>query len=70
MVARASADGYTIGFDNMSFSLPHVKGSRVRALGVTSAKRCAALPELSAIAEGGVAGFEGISCNTMALQAA
>jgi tripartite-type tricarboxylate transporter receptor subunit TctC len=50
-----------LSFDNMSFTLPHVKAGRVRAIGVSSAKRSAVLPELPTIAEGGVAGFEVVS---------
>jgi len=38
--------------------VPHVNGGRVRALGVTSTKRSAALPEVPTIAESGVPGYE------------
>ena len=38
--------------------LPHVKSNRVRALGVTSLKRVAALPEIATIDEQGLKGFE------------
>lgn len=38
--------------------LPHVKTGRLRALGVTSAKRTALAPELPTIAEAGVNGYE------------
>jgi tripartite-type tricarboxylate transporter receptor subunit TctC len=48
-------------FDNMSFTLPHVKAGRVRAIGVSGPKRTAVIPELPTIAEGGVAGFEVVS---------
>ena len=48
-------------FDNMSFTLPHVKAGRVRAIGVSGPKRTAVIPELPTIAEGGVAGFEMVS---------
>lgn len=37
---------------------PHLKTGKLRALGVTSAKRARLLPELPTIAEGGVAGFD------------
>jgi tripartite-type tricarboxylate transporter receptor subunit TctC len=40
--------------------LPHVKAGRLRALGVTSKKRAASLPEVPAIAEAGVPGYETI----------
>ena len=38
--------------------MPHVKSNRLRALGVTSAKRVAALPDVPTIAESGVPGFD------------
>lgn len=39
-------------------AMPHVKGGRLRALGVTSARRAASLPELPTIAEAGLPGFD------------
>jgi len=39
-------------------SVPHLKSGRLRALGVTSAKRSPAMPEVPSIAEAGVAGYE------------
>jgi tripartite-type tricarboxylate transporter receptor subunit TctC len=48
-------------FDNMPSSLPHVKAGKLRALGVTSAKRSPALPEVSTIAEAGVPGYDATS---------
>jgi tripartite-type tricarboxylate transporter receptor subunit TctC len=38
--------------------LPHVKNGKLRGLGVTTAKRASAAPELPTIAESGVPGFE------------
>ena len=38
--------------------LPHVKAGRLRALGVTSATRSAAAPELPTLSESGLAGYE------------
>jgi tripartite-type tricarboxylate transporter receptor subunit TctC len=38
--------------------LPHVRSGRLRAYGVTSAKRSASLPEVPTIAEAGVPGYE------------
>ncbi|OGA40006.1 MAG: hypothetical protein A3G24_27560 [Betaproteobacteria bacterium RIFCSPLOWO2_12_FULL_62_13] len=38
--------------------LPHLKTGRLRALGVTSAKRVSSLPDVPTLAEGGVAGYE------------
>ncbi len=45
-------------FSTMPPVLPHVKSGKLRALGVTSAKRAAAAPEVPTVAESGVAGFD------------
>jgi tripartite-type tricarboxylate transporter receptor subunit TctC len=45
-------------FDNLASMGPHVRAGRVRALGVTSAKRSPAFPELPTISEAGLTGFE------------
>jgi len=45
-------------FDNTSSAIPNLKAGRVRALGVASLKRYAALPDLPTIAEEGVPGYE------------
>ena len=39
-------------------ALPHAKSGRLRALGVTSAQRAPALPDIPTIAESGVPGYE------------
>ena len=44
--------------DNMGSILPHVRGNRVRGLGVTSPKRSPVVPDLPTIAEQGLPGFE------------
>ncbi|MEO5843636.1 MAG: tripartite tricarboxylate transporter substrate binding protein [Caldimonas sp.] len=51
----------TMMFDNMPSSLPLVKDGKLRALGVTSAKRSAAAPDIPTLAEQGLAGFEAVS---------
>ena len=38
-------------FDNMPSSLPHIQGGKLRALGVTTAKRSDALPNVPTVAE-------------------
>lgn len=47
-----------LSFGAVSTSLPHIKGGRMRALGVTSAKRLAATPDVPTFAESGLPGFE------------
>jgi tripartite-type tricarboxylate transporter receptor subunit TctC len=44
-------------FDNMPSSLPHIKADKLRALGVTTAKRSDALPDVPTVAET-VPGYE------------
>ena len=44
-------------FDNMPPSLPHIQAGKLRALGVTTAKRSDALPDVPTVAET-VAGYE------------
>ena len=48
-------------FDNMPSVLPLVKSGDVRALGVTSATRSPAAPDIPTIAESGLPGFEATS---------
>jgi tripartite-type tricarboxylate transporter receptor subunit TctC len=43
---------------NLFTGLPHVRGGRLRALGITSVKRSAVAPELPTIAEAGLPGYE------------
>ncbi|MDB5808856.1 MAG: hypothetical protein JWN94_978 [Betaproteobacteria bacterium] len=47
-----------MGLLNLPPTLPQVKSGRLKALGVTTAKRAAAVPELPTIAEAGVPGYE------------
>ncbi len=42
----------------LSLGMPHAETGRVRALGVTSAKRLATAPQLPTVAESGLPGFE------------
>ena len=41
-------------------TLPHVRNGRLRALGVTTAKRAVGLPDVPTIAEAGVPGYEAV----------
>ena len=51
----------TMMFDNMPSSLPLVRDGKLKALGVTSAKRSAAAPDIPTIGEQGLPGFEAVS---------
>jgi tripartite-type tricarboxylate transporter receptor subunit TctC len=44
-------------FDTLSVAIPFIKAGRVKALGITGAKRTPTLPDVPTIAEAGVAGF-------------
>jgi len=57
-------------FAGLPVALPLVKAGRVRALGVTGAKRATALPEVPTVAEAGVAGYEHILWSMLMLPAA
>ncbi len=47
-----------MAFTDVLTALPHIQSGRLRALGVTTAKRSAALPELPTIQEQGVADYD------------
>jgi tripartite-type tricarboxylate transporter receptor subunit TctC len=47
-----------LSFATPPSSIPHVKGGRLKAIAVTSAKRFGALPDLPTIAESGLPGFD------------
>lgn len=56
-------------FGAMVSTLPHAKSGRLRALGVTSLKRVAAVPEIATLDEQGLKGFETGSWFGMAVPA-
>ena len=45
-------------FDTLPSAMPYVKGGKLKAIAVTSAKRTRSLPDLPTIAEAGVPGYE------------
>ena len=47
-----------IMFDSAIAILPHIKGGKVRAIAITSAKRSSILPDLPTFTEAGMKGFE------------
>jgi tripartite-type tricarboxylate transporter receptor subunit TctC len=48
-------------FDNLSSIAPHIKGERVRVLGVSGAKRSPLFPEIPTVAESGLPGYETVA---------
>jgi tripartite-type tricarboxylate transporter receptor subunit TctC len=48
----------TMSFDTITPVLPHVKGGKLRALAVTTAKRSPALPDVPTLDESGLRGFD------------
>jgi len=57
-------------FAGVPVALPFVKAGRLRALGVTGAKRAAVLPDVPTVAEAGVAGYEHILWSMLVVPAA
>jgi tripartite-type tricarboxylate transporter receptor subunit TctC len=45
-------------FPSLPTAMPHMKSGRVRALGVTTAKRAESAPQVPSIAEAGLPGYE------------
>lgn len=56
-------------FELVSTAAPQIKSGRILALGVTSAKRTPALPDVAPVAEQGVPGFQGTGWFTVAAPA-
>jgi len=61
--AAAAAGDAQVTFANYSDALAHLKSGRLRALGMTSAKRFPQSPEVPTIAEAGVPGYQVDSWN-------
>ena len=51
----------SLSFPSMPSAVPHLKSGRLRALGVTTAKRSPAAPDVPTIAESGLPGYESTS---------
>ena len=52
--------GVQVLFGDIVATYPHVKGERLRALGITSPKRAPGLPDIPTIAESGVPGYDAV----------
>ncbi len=57
-VADVIAGRIDLIFDSVATSGPHVKGGRLKAIAIASAKRAAGAPDVPTIAESGLPGFE------------
>lgn len=57
-VADLLAGTVEVMFDTVTSGLPHVKSGRTRALAVTTAKRSSALPDVPALTESALPGFD------------
>ena len=54
-------------FENVPTALPFIKAAKIRALGVTSRQRAPTLPEVPAIADSGVPGYEAVPYYTISV---
>jgi len=62
VVAQVSGE-VQLGFNNILSVFPHVSSGKLKAIGVTSARRAPAVPTVPTLAESGVAGYEAVSWN-------
>ena len=58
MITDLIAGQVSIAFDNVLSSTPHVKAGRLRAVAVSTLKRSSVMPDVPAVAESGLPGFE------------
>ncbi len=61
VLADVMAGQISLTMDNIPVYLPQVKAGKIRALGVSSARRTPAAPEIPTVAEAGVPGLEAVS---------
>ena len=54
-----------IAFDNLSASMPHIKGGKLKPLAITGSKRSPALPDIPTISEAGLTGYDSTSWNAI-----
>ena len=61
MLTDLLAGQILMAIDNLPSALPHIRAGRLRALGVTTARRWPATPEIPTVAEQGLAAYEATS---------
>ncbi len=59
-----------IATSSMALTVPHVRSGKLRALGITTATRSRALPDIPTIAESGVPGYEAVQWSGLLAPAA
>jgi len=62
-IADLLAGHVALTFGTSPTAVPHVRAGKLRALGVSTAQRIAALPDVPTISEAGVPGFEASGAN-------
>ena len=62
VVAQVSGE-VQLGFNNILSVFPHVSSGKLKAIGVTSARRAPAVPNVPTLMESGVTGYEAVSWN-------
>jgi tripartite-type tricarboxylate transporter receptor subunit TctC len=69
IIAAVKSGDVTAMMEILAPSLPHIRSGTLRALGVSFATRFAGLPDVPAIAEAGVPGYEATAWNAVAAPA-
>ena len=54
-----------MAFDNLSASMVHIKGGKLKALATTGSKRAPGLPDLPTVSEAGLTGYDSTSWNAV-----
>ena len=63
MVIDLISGQVNMAFDNLSSSIAHIKGGKLKALATTGSKRSPALPDLPTVSEAGLTGYDSTSWN-------
>lgn len=70
MLPDLIAGQLALAFDQITTTQPHIAAGKLRALGISTAKRSRLMPALPTIAEGGVTNYEAISWNGLVVPSA